>query len=227
MSEDNRRLSTIDIIYNKLKKNIIELVYDPDQQLVEVNLAKEFEVSRTPLRHALYRLELEGLLIKHPNGRIAVAPMSVQESKEIFQVREVIEGLIAREATLHIAVAADFDAIIHRLEDITFLMRKAAETNRHQDVVSYGSDFHGLLETHSNNDTAGSMLKQINNRIARYRRVGAYKDPKYPSMTPVEEHERVLECVKNKDETGAEAAMRAHVQRSLNTTISAISYLSF
>lgn len=227
MSTDNRRLSTIDIIYDKIKQRIIELDYDPNEQLVETNLASEFEVSRTPLRHALYRLELEGLIIKHANGRIAVAPMSIEESKEVFLVREVIEGLIAREATVHIAAADDHDSIIHRLEDITFLMRKAAETNRHQDVVSYGSDFHEILESYSNNATAVNMLEQLNNRIARYRRLGAYKDPGYPSIVPVREHEKVLACIKNKDENGAEAAMRVHIQRSLKTTISAISYLSF
>lgn len=225
MSVGNKRLSTKDIVYDHIKKNIIELIYEPEQQLVEADLAKELEVSRTPLRSALFRLELEELIIRHSNGRMTVAPMSIQESKEIFLVREVIEGLIAREATLFISNDEAFETIINRLEDITFLMRHAAETNRQQDVVAYGSDFHNLLETYSNNDTARNMLEQINNRIARYRRVGAYKDPQYPSTVPVEEHEEVLACIKAKDENGAEAAMRAHVRRSLHTTISAISYL--
>src|SRR5690625_4542360 len=105
MNPNTKRVSTIELVYQKLKKNIIELTYDPDQQLVEASLAEEYEVSRTPLRHALYRLELEGLLIKHPNGRITVAPMSIEESREIFLVREVMEGLIAREATINIAAS--------------------------------------------------------------------------------------------------------------------------
>lgn len=227
MKNVSNRFSTIDIVYNKLKKNIIELVYQSDQQLVETNLAKELEVSRTPIRHALYRLELEGLITKHSNGRITVASISIEEAKEVFQVREVMEGLIAREATLQIVGADDFDLKISRLEDITMLMRNAAKTGRQQDVVYYGSNFHDLLQTYSNNKTALKVLKQIKSIIARYRRLGAYKDPKYPSMTPVEEHEKILDFIKNKDDVGAEIAMRAHINRSLETTISAISFLEF
>lgn len=227
MNPNTKRVSTIELVYQKLKKNIIELTYDPDQQLVEASLAEEYEVSRTPLRHALYRLELEGLLIKHPNGRITVAPMSIEESREIFLVREVMEGLIAREATINIAASPKFESIINRLEDIMFLMRNSAETNRHADVVAYGSDFHAALNDYSDNHTAVNLLKQINNRLSRYRRLGAYKDPGYPSIAPVEEHEKILQFIVAKDEIAAEEAMRAHIRRSLKTTIATISYLSF
>lgn len=221
-----KRLSTNDYIYEKLKQGITELTYEPNEHLVEVALAKEYGVSRTPLRQALYRLELEGLVIKKPTGRINVSPMSVQEAKEIFQVREVIEGLIAREATINISNSDESEAILNKLQDIIYLMRKSAETKRQIDVVSYGSDFHKLLEKYSNNVTAGIMLNQINNRVARYRRLGAYKDPKYPSLAPVEEHEEILKHIINKDELEAEKAMRNHIKRSLKNTISAISYLS-
>ncbi|MEI3606472.1 GntR family transcriptional regulator [Pseudogracilibacillus sp. SE30717A] len=227
MKNENKRLSTIDIIYETIKQNIIELKFEPNQHLVESTLATKLGVSRTPLRHALYRLELEGLLIKRSNGRIIVSPMSIQEAKELFLVREVIEGLIAREATLNIASSEDFSSIINRLEDIVFLMRKSAETNRQEDVVSYGSNFHNKLKKYSNNITAVNMLEQINNRVARYRRLGAYKDPKYASIIPVEEHEEVLKHIKSKDEASAETAMRNHIVRSLKSTIAAISYLSF
>lgn len=226
MNRDSRRLSTTDFIYEKLKENIVELIYKPEKALVETTLAKEFGVSRTPLRQALHRLEFEGLLVKQPNGRLSVSPMSIQEAKEIFAVREVLEGLIAREACVHIAKSNNFKAIIQRIEDVTYLMRKAAEENRRQDIVIYGSDFHSLLEENSNNATAVNMLNQINNHVMRYRRLGAYKDPKYPSILPVEEHEYILEQLKAKDDLAVEAAMRQHIKRSLKNTIAAISFIS-
>ena len=226
MNGNIRSISTKDYVYEKLKQGIIELAYEPNEHLVEITLAKELGVSRTPLRQALYRLELEGLVIKKPTGRINVSPMSVQEAKEIFQVREVIEGLIAREATINISNSDEYEAIINKMQDIIYLMRKAAESKRQIDVVSYGSDFHKLLEQYGENVTAGNMLKQINNRVARYRRLGAYKDPKYPSIVPVKEHEEILRSVINKDELAAEKAMRHHIKRSLQNTVSAISYLS-
>lgn len=226
MNRGTKKVSTTDFIYYKIKKNIVEFTYEPGQQLVEAILASEFKVSRTPLRHALYRLELEGLLIKHTNGRISVAPMSIQEATKIFRVREVIEGLIAREATINIAESKEFDLIIHRLEDIMFLMRNAAETNRYADMVTYGSDFHATLNEYSNNYIAVETLQQINDRLSRYRRLGAYRDPEYPSITAVKEHEQILIFISKKDELSAESTMRAHIQRSLKTAVAAISYLS-
>ncbi|RCK13054.1 FCD domain-containing protein [Bacillus licheniformis] len=66
---------------------LIELEYPPSEQLAEDSLAKGLNISRTPLRQALYRLELEGLVSKQPNGRLRVCPISLAEAKEVFKVR--------------------------------------------------------------------------------------------------------------------------------------------
>lgn len=227
MSVVNKRLSTIDIIYEDIKKKILELTYSPEKDLVESSLAEELGVSRTPLRQALYRLELEGLIEKKINGRMCVTSLSAQEAKELYLVREVIEGLIAREATLNVAQSDKFNKIIKGFEDVMFYMRASAETNRQADIVRYGSDFHTLLGEYSRNTTAVNMLKQINDRVSRYRRLGAYKDPTYPSIAPVEEHEEILNFIKLKDADSAEKAMRSHIVRSLKNTIAAFSYLPF
>lgn len=212
------RQTTGDTVYEYIKKKIIELEYEPDEHLVEESLTSEIGVSRTPLRQALYRLELEGLLVKKSNGRIHVAPISIKEAKEIFLVREVLEGLIAREATRNLS-----DKIVYQhMEDTLFLMRNAAENNRQMDVVRYGSEFHQLLQQQSDNATAVLLLEQITNRIARYRRLGAYKDPNYSSLAPVLEHEQIFEQLKRKDETKVEEAMRAHIRRSYESTVTAL-----
>lgn len=75
---NQKRISTSDVAYYEIKKRIIELDYEPDAQLREEQLAEEIEVSRTPLRQALYRLTLEGLIVKKPNGRIYVAPITLK-----------------------------------------------------------------------------------------------------------------------------------------------------
>jgi len=222
----SKRQSTIDIIYEEIKKNILELTYTPGKQLVEETLSEELGVSRTPLRHALYRLELEGLIIKKLNGRMSVTELSTQEAEELYLVREVIEGLIAREATVYIAQESNFNAIMKKFESVMFYMRTSAETNRQAEIVKYGSEFHSLLGFYSNNHTAVNMLKQINDRVSRYRRLGAYKDPTYPSITPIEEHEEILQYIKQKDPESVELLMRKHIRRSLKNTIAAFSYLS-
>lgn len=221
----NKKNSTIDTVYEAIKEKIIEMAYEPNEHLIEEVLSTEFEVSRTPLRQALYRLELEGLVYKKTTGRIHVAALSSKEAEEIFYVREILEGLIARLATIHIAADASKEEILHQLQDIMLLMRNAAESGRQADVVRYGNEFHNILETHSENQTAVHMLRQIKSRLARYRRVGVYKDPDYPATKPVDEHEEILQLVVAGDAEGAEVAMRAHIMRSLQNTIQALSYL--
>lgn len=215
---NNSRQTTSDTVYEFLKKKIIELEYEPDEHLVEEALTAQLGVSRTPLRQAMYRLELEGLLVKKPNGRIHVASISIKEAKEVFLVREVLEGLIAREATRNIAD----DEVYQRLGDTLLLMRNAAENNRQADVVRYGSEFHQILQEKSDNQTAVLLLEQMTNRISRYRRLGAYKDPNYPSLSPVQEHELIYQYIQSKDEIKAEEAMRAHIKRSYESTVSAL-----
>lgn len=205
-----KRLSASDVAYQELKRAITEWEYAPGMQLIEENLSKDLEVSRTPLRQALYRLELEGLIIRQPNGRIHVAPITVEEVEEIYKVREVLEGLLAREATPRVT-----DEHLRRLEDMLAMMRRAAEQHRNEDTVKYGSNFHQLLHELSGNQTARRFLDQLNSRIERYRRIGGYKNPGYEPMRPVEEHRRILEALSQGDPDQVETAMRQHVRHSL------------
>lgn len=225
MEMTRRRSSTIDTVYEKIKEKILEMEYGPNDHLVEESLSTDLNVSRTPLRQALYRLELEGLVVKKTTGRIHVSSLSIKEAEDTFLVREILEGLIARLATINITSNPSRIDILQRLQDIMLLMRKAAEEHRQVDVVRYGNEFHNLLEQHSDNRTATYTLYQIKSRISRYRRIGAYKDPEYASITPVEEHEEILKHIANGNEIDAEDAMRHHIQRSLQSTIKALSYL--
>lgn len=207
----NKRLSASDVAYQELKRAITEWEYAPGEQLVEESLSKELQVSRTPLRQALYRLELEGLIIRQPNGRMNVAPITVEEVEEIYKVREVLEGLLAREATPHITVEN-----LQRLEDILEMMRRSAEQNRKEDTVKYGSDFHQLLHDLSGNETAKRFLEQLKSRIERYRRISGYNNPGYVPMRPVVEHRQILNALSHGDPDEAEEAMRKHIRNSFS-----------
>lgn len=211
--QQEKRKSTADLAYEQLKNGIIELTYPPSEQLREEQLSKDLQISRTPLRQALYRLELEGLVVKQPNGRMIVAPITLQEAREVFQVRELLESLIAREASENMT-----EEHLYRLEDIVELMRRAVKTKRSDEVVKHGQHFHHVLQTLSPNETNKRFLQQLQNKIDRYRRISGYKNPDYPLQMPVDEHEGILQLLKEK-KSGAEVeeAMRAHIRRSLIT----------
>ena len=205
-----KRKSTSDIAYHEVKQKIIKLEYAPDSPLVEEELSTKLNVSRTPLRQALYRLELEGLIIKQANGRMRIAPITLEEIDEIYKAREVLEGLLAREATLNMNVEK-----LQKLEDLLVLMKLAAEQNRIEHTVSYGSEFHAVLYSLSNNDTVKRLMKQLDGQIERYRRLSGYMNPKYSPIAPVQEHEKILELVKEGDPIIVEQEMRQHIARNL------------
>ena len=139
---------------------------------------------------------------------------SLDEAKEIFKVREVLEGLIAREATKNITKEQ-----LTRLEDTLELMSRAAQDNRKQDAILYGSEFHHYLYEPSRIQTAVQFLTQINSRLERYRRLGGYKNPEYLPMLPVSEHQEIFQAIKSGNAQLAEKVMRTHISRSLIDTI--------
>jgi DNA-binding GntR family transcriptional regulator len=164
---------------------------EPDQPIVEDMMAIKFEVSRTPLREALQRLELEGWLVRHRNGRLKVSSISANEVREIFQVRSKLEGLIASEATKK---ATEKD--IMQLENLTNLIVNAAEVDQRSDVVRFGLEFHNFLYKLSNHQTTIKMLEQLNDHISRYRRMGPMRNSKR-SVYAAYEHQLIFEV--NKD----------------------------
>lgn len=208
LSEGNR-MSSSEIAYYDLKRKIIELQYVPKQQLIEEQLSKELKVSRTPLREALYRLTLEGLLIKKSNGRIHVAPITLKEVEDVYQVREVMEGLIAKEATINMTVEK-----LQVLEDLLVLMKLSAEQNRNEHTVIYGGQFHDVLYSLSTNQTAKRFMAQLNGQIERYRRISGLKNPRNIHTFPVQEHRELLDLIRQGNPGKVEKEMRKHINRS-------------
>ncbi|MEK3936025.1 GntR family transcriptional regulator [Sporosarcina sp. FSL W7-1349] len=206
-SSQVNRMSTSDIAYEEIKKKIIEMQYDPQQHLIEEQLSEDLSVSRTPLRQALYRLILEGLLVKQSNGRIHVAPISLSEMEEIYRVREVLEGLLSKEAALNMT-----EPKLKELEDIIVLMKLSAEQQRNEHLIMYGSQFHSVLYSLSTNQTAKRFMEQINTQVERYRRVGL-KSPSYSSAVSILEHEKIIKLIRENKPDEVETEMRLHISR--------------
>lgn len=211
-SSSSRRQSAGDIAYSALKQKIIEWDYQPNQPLNEEMLTSDLAISRTPLRQALHRLELEGLIQRHSNGRIAVAAVTVEEAEEVFKVREVLEGLVAKEAARYITAEQ-----IEELEEKLALMERAAQKGQSRNLIRYGSEFHRILYEAARNQTAIRFLEQLNSRIERYRRLGGYLNPEYTHALPVKEHHAIFCAMQKRDAETAEATMRAHIRRSLES----------
>ncbi|MFC6648788.1 GntR family transcriptional regulator [Paenibacillus rhizoplanae] len=119
MEMRSRRLSK-DNTYYALKQKIIDSELEPDQAVNEESLAALLGVSRTPLREAIQRLENEDFLVRQPNGRLRIAPLTIKEVEEIFQIRSMLEGHIARSAARN--------ATIKDIQQLTLILEKLKQS---------------------------------------------------------------------------------------------------
>lgn len=87
-----------DVVFESLRKAIVEGSLKPGQRLMEVQLAEQLGVSRTPVREAIRKLELEGFVIMLPRKGAYVADMSVKDIIDVLEVRSALEGLAANLA---------------------------------------------------------------------------------------------------------------------------------
>lgn len=217
---NNSRVVTKDFIYEAIKHKIISGSLKPDENIIEEGLAREFEVSRTPLRGALQQLEHEELLVRKQNGRLKVAPISAAEARDIFNVRSMLEGYVARDAARH-ATKKD---ILH-LKHLVRMIQEASEQGAESEQVEYGMQFHSYLYALSGNRTAAKILNLLNDHINRYRRLGLVGKSERLEGS-LDDHALILEYIIDGDEKSAERTAQQHVTRSMEKAIEKIEQFS-
>ncbi|MFD1775928.1 GntR family transcriptional regulator [Paenibacillus rhizophilus] len=209
-----RRLSK-DNTYFALKQKIIDSELKPDQNVHEENLAALLGVSRTPLREAIQRLENEEFLVRQPNGRLKVAPVTMDEVKEIFLIRSMLEGYIAKNAAKN---ATDKD--IQNLTAMIGNIKQSFQSGESQDFVSYGFEFHDYLSEMSDLKTFVKILNHLRDHALRYCRfVSLHGDW---NKQADEEHNLILQMIADRNEDGAEKAMQDHILSSLSAALERI-----
>lgn len=217
LSEEVRtsRVSTKDIAYKELREKIIKCILEPGQPIVEDELAKELQISRTPLREALQILELEGLVSRGINGRMSVAPISIEEVKEIFIIRSNLEGIVIENAIDHIT-QKEIDHLTYLVE----ILKMTTSLGDYERIDDFGSQFHKYIYTVSRNKIAVKFLSQLNSLINRYRRLA--HQCIIETKNSVDEHEMILNYIIKKDKVNAVAEVKKHILGSMNQAIKTV-----
>ncbi|NYF23651.1 GntR family transcriptional regulator [Sporosarcina sp. JAI121] len=209
------RVSTKDIAYKELREKIIKCILEPGQPIVEDELAKELQISRTPLREALQILELEGLVSRGINGRMNVAPISIEEVKEIFIIRSNLEGIVIENAIDHITQKE-----IDHLTNLVEILKMTTSLEDYERIDDFGSQFHEYIYTVSRNKVAVKFLSQLNSLINRYRRLA--HQCIIETKKSVDEHEMILNYIIKKDKVNAVAEVKEHILGSMNQAIKTV-----
>ncbi|WP_252502061.1 GntR family transcriptional regulator [Sporosarcina sp. Marseille-Q4943] len=211
-----KQLSAKDYAYFELKELIIRGEMSPNDPIIEEKLASNLEISRTPLREALQRLEWEGLVSRRKNGRLEVASISTSELKELFKIRSALEAIIV----VHAAKKAT-EEDIGRLENCVQMISFLSESERFDEILQYGKAFHNLLYEMSELETSVRILRQLNDHIDRYRRLVPFEKKK-SRQSGTSDHEKILKLIVQKDFEGVAIAMEEHILKSAEIAIAVV-----
>lgn len=214
-----RKVSARDFAYTEIKEQIIKGTLEPESPIVEDRLATNLEISRTPLREALHRLEVEELVVRQNNGRLKVAPISKKEVEEIFTIRSKLEGIVVMQATEN----ATEEDLFH-LTNITRMIKESLKEGRKENVLFYGSEFHSYIYELSNNKTAVGILSQLNDHIHRYRQLIPSRNEDRLKDS-YEEHQAILDFIAARNPEAAKVAAQKHIEQSLEAVKVSIEHI--
>lgn len=200
-----------DVAYDMLRQAIITNKLAPGARLLEEHLARELNVSRTPLREALKVLESEGFVQRLPSGGYQVAPLSDRELDNLYSIRLVLEGLAARQAAAHIS-PEELDSV----EEANEQMRSYWLKQRIDAALEAGRAFHAGIYRASQNDNLAILLQRLSDQIARYR----YYSIVYRVPDAYTDHAAILGALRAHDADQAEARSRAHVEEERRLVLS-------
>jgi DNA-binding GntR family transcriptional regulator len=189
---------------DRLRDAIINGRLQPNERLIESDLARSLGVSRTVVRAALARLEHEGL-VEHERHRGArVRLVELREAVEIQEARAVLEGLIARLAAER-ATARDVES----LQAILVEMQRLRDADDLLGVSDENAKFHRRLLEISGHETASRLIKTLNSQIVRFQ----YRTIVLPgrSERSAAEHAAIVDAIADADAHAAEDAMRMHL----------------
>lgn len=190
------------IVYENIKKAIMEGEIKPGTRLTETKVGQQMNVSTTPVREAFRKLESERLVKIIPYRGAVVQEFSSREIKEVYQCRESLESLSIELSIDHIDEKG-----IQKLQD---LIEQFKGTENFTEYAHISLKIHNLILEYAQNDTLGRLLEQINDVVYHNRSVSSYSEHRREQI--YKEHVQILEAIKARDKDKATKSMKQHIQ---------------
>lgn len=209
-------ISAYEVVYTTLKKRILYLELIPGTLVSEIETAKEFSVSRTPVRDAFKALVNEGLLEVRPHIGTFVTLIHINDILSLLYIRGIMEKAILKELALSFNESQEFQ-LRHILHNQKKLIENKSLTS-HDLVIEFAksdSDFHKALFSLIGKDNLINYFKMINVQYERFR---VFLNLNNTSMVNhlYLQHLKLLECIKNKDIDELDLVLTHHVYDEFN-----------
>ncbi len=208
---DHRTISLADQVFERLEDEILSGRYQRGELLTEQKLVTDLEVSRTPIREAIRRLEMERL-IKTTSKGILIVGVTVQDMKDIFDIRMRLEGFAAASAARNVA-PEQLDELKESLELQEFYLPK----NNAGQIKIYDDRFHQIIYKSSGSNALYDALVPLHNKVSTYRK-NSLENPARAYLS-LAEHRGIYEAIANHDEALAEQRMSEHIKNARDAII--------
>lgn len=204
-----------DVVFNTLRQAILRGELKPGERLMEIQLANKLGVSRTPIREAIRKLELEGLVTVVPRRGAEVAEITEKSLRDVLEVRRALEELAVKLACDRMtaeqmqqlkAAAKEFEKILE-IDDVT----KIAEVDvKFHDVIFMSTDNQRLIQ----------LLNNFREQMYRYRVEHLKKKQFHPIL--LAEHEEIIYRIENKQKEEAADVVCRHIDNQVVAVIDMI-----
>ncbi|MBK5232134.1 MAG: GntR family transcriptional regulator [Thermoleophilia bacterium] len=208
-------VSLADRVYVELRSAIMDQRLAPGSSIVEADLAEMLGVSRTPVREALRRCELEGYLTRDDNGRLVIELPTAEMVEQLFVVRVKIEDYAVRRAATRIS-----DAELARLDELVSEDFEALGRPRTERLAEINAEIHGTILEASRNRTLVSLMRSFRGRshgLTSFA-VGDLEDRR----RFVEDHRSLVALLRDGDAVGAGGLIRSHLDHAHGLIIQGI-----
>lgn len=200
----NEFLPLRDVVFNTLRKAILTGELKPGERLMEIHLANRLGVSRTPIREAIRKLELEGLVIMIPRRGAEVAQISEKGLKDVLEVRRALDALCAELACDRIN-DEEKDQLKHACDEF----EKATKTGDVTTIAAADVALHDIIVKATGNQRLIQLINNLSEQMYRYRFEYIKDESRHDNL--VEEHRMIYESIVKKDKEKATMAAKLHI----------------
>jgi Transcriptional regulators len=200
------------IVYETIKTKIMMGEIEAHSPLTEEGLAEEYQVSRTPVREALRKLEQDGLVEMIPRKGAYVKGLTLMDIEEIFTVREALEGISAKIAT---ELLSDYNISV--IESALTDADRNLDDRNSETVFAKGNEIHNVILKVAGNGRVLSIVSNLQVHIQRLHMLSSSIPGRLKRSS--EEHWLILQAIKQRDGELAEKRMREHIRSTKESLI--------
>lgn len=199
-----------DVVFKTLRQAILRGELKPGERLMEIQLANKLGVSRTPIREAIRKLELEGLVLMIPRKGAEVAEIREKGLRDVLEVRKALEELSVQLACDRITPEQ-----LGELEEAAERFRKALKSEDVTEIAQADVRFHDVIYQAADNQRLMQLLNNLGEQMYRYRVEYLKNAAVYGQL--IEEHEEIIRHIKRHEKEMAVKIVCEHIDNQVTT----------